>query len=228
MLLKEFMTRLTINIIGKTIDTGLQFVPRRYKNHFHENSLKPPLQVGAKINNWTYKELLSAESGIIHRYFYCPGPKKDAPVFLFLHGLIFDSRNFINQEKLSDTWQLIAYDFPESSEAYRGDMNDFRYLIDDFLDCLKIDTLYLCGVSFGGGIALRYSAAHIRRIKALVLVSSFVMNSSKYDRIKSRGIAKTLLKHPDYKIHWLIHTILKFSFSGKKNPLSPLKQMIHI
>ena len=220
------MTTIVMNIIGTAINTALLFVPSRYKTkNFNQVSFP---QAGETFNGWTYKEQVSNESGFTHRYYYHPGPDKNAPVFLFLHGLIFDGKNFLNASNLSQKWQLIAYDFPESTSFYRGDMSDFRFLLDDFLDNLKIDSIYLCGVSFGGGIATRYAASHARRVKALVLVSTFIMNATPIDRIKSRQMARVILKHPDYKLFWLMERVFNISFSGKNNPLSELRGMIKI
>lgn len=222
------MTRLTLKLIGTAFDLLLATLPYNNKRPTrNQSSLKSQIKQSA-TNGWIYKEITSPFSGCTHHYLYHPCPKNNAPPFLFLHGLVFDARNFINLHKLSDTWQLIAYDFPESSATYRGDMNDFHFLIDDFLDTLKIDTLYLCGVSFGGSIATRFTAAHSRRIKTLVLASSFVINSTTGDRIRSRELARFLLKHPDYKLHWLIQKILTLAFKGKNNPLSSLKSMIQM
>lgn len=228
MLITEIMTRLTLKLIGTAFDFLLAILPYKSKaSPQNPNSLKNQINKSAP-NGWIYKETTSPFSGCTHRYLYHPSKKNNAPPFVFLHGLVFDARNFINLHKLSDNWQLIAYDFPESTAIYRGDMNDFRFLIDDLLDTLKIDTLYLCGVSFGGSIATRFTAAHPRRIKALVLASSFIINSTPNDRIKSRELARFLLKHPDYKLHWLIQKILTLTLKGKKNPLSSLKKMIQV
>lgn len=227
MLINECMTKLTLNIIGTVVDLLLLASPQQNKQPVQSRNSQSSLYPGKKINGWICKEIKSPFSGCTHRYLYHPCPHKNAPVFLFLHGLVFDARNFLNLYKLADTWQLIAYDFPESSPIYRGDMNDFRFLIDDFLDTLKIDTLYLCGVSFGGGIALRYAASHARRIKSLVLASTFIINSRSVDRIKSRELALFLLKHPDHKLNWLIDKILNRALSGKRNPIASLKELIH-
>lgn len=228
MLLNQTMTRLTLNIIGTIIDLILMTIPYKYKSLQSDTKPVSAPPAESKIEDWIYKEIKSPFSGYTHRYLFHPGPSFNAPVFLFLHGLTFDARNFLNMRDLSDTWQLIAYDFPQSTNIYRGDMNDFQFLIDDFLDTLKIDTLHLCGVSFGSGIATRLAAAHPRRIKSLVLVSSFIINSNHLDRIKSRELARFLLKHPDYKLSWLIKKIMNRALSGKNNPLTPLKNMILI
>lgn len=227
MLFNEIMTEITINAIGMFIDLTLHLAPKNGVKKHELNCSQAP-SVGSTYEGWEYREIVSLDSGLAHRFFYYPGPSKDAPVFVFLHGLIFDGRNFINAKALGAKWQLIAYDFPESTSAYRGDMNDFRFLLDDFLDTLGIDTMFLCGVSFGGGIATRYAASHARRVKALILVSTFIMNALPTDRIKSRQLARILLKQPDYKLYWLLEKILSRSFKKHNNPLSNARDLVRI
>lgn len=225
MLIMKFMTKVTLRLIGTIFGLVLKFAPRNFQSACY-NASRP--EVGQKIDGWEYREVISPETGISHRYYYHPGPSKSAPVFLFLHGLFLDGRNFINVKDLSDSRQLIAYDFPDSSPFYRGDMSDFRYLLDDFLDTLKIDSLYLCGVSFGGGIATRFAASHGRRVKALILVSTFIMNSGPFDRIKSREMARFILKHPDFKLHWLIDNLFRLSLRGAGEPTNEIKKIIRV
>lgn len=226
MLLNEVMTKITINTISFLADLALHLTPAKQLNMSKFLGNAPV--VGSSFDGWEYKEIKSPDSGFTHRYFYYPGPSRDAPVFVFLHGLIFDGRNFINTKALGNKWQLVAYDFPESTNIYRGDMNDFRFLLDDFLDTIKKDTLYLCGVSFGGGIAARYAASHARRVRALILVSTFVMNALPSDRLKSRQLARILLKQPDNKLCWLLDKILSRAFCTKNTPLANAKSMVRI
>ncbi len=215
--LLKISLRTVLSLAPKSIDTNQVYSSGILFNDHHS----PP-------NNWQLREMYSKESGINHRYFYHPGPTSDAPVFLFLHGLFLDGRGFERMLSLSQRWQLIAYDFPESSQAYRGDLNDFKYLLDDFLDALKIDDIYLCGVSFGGIIALRYAASHARRIKALILISTFIVNLTHEDRIKSGEIAKTLLMHSDDKLRWMIKQLITFSFSNKQSSQNVVKAILRL
>jgi len=215
------MNTIGLNLLKIALRTIFWVVPKSSRYDSFAALKQTPLQDRCP-SGWQLREIFSEASGLTHRYYFHPGPAADSPVFLLLHGLFLDGRGFQKMHLLSNRWQLIAYDFPESSSAYRGDMNDFKYLIDDFLDTMKIDSLYLCGVSFGGGIALRYAASHIRRIRALVLVSTFVMNLTRDDRIKSREITKTLLDRTDGKLQWLISTLIGLS-SFRKNTMPTLR-----
>lgn len=224
---KIYMVKLLLLLFRMFLSVIFAVVPDKTKKN--KENLDGLSCINANLSGkWQILEVYSEYNKITHRYYYHPGPSPSSPVFLFLHGFAFNGRNFETIHTLSDTWQLIAYDFPESSPYYRGDMNDFRFLLDDFLDIMHIDELYLCGVSFGGGVALRYAASHVRRIKALVLVSSFIMNSTAIDRLRSREIARFLLKYPDYKISWLLKKILWITFLGKSNPMKPIQTLIKV
>ena len=224
------MNTLALNLLKIALRTILLVAPKTVRYGSHTSTTQTPPRA-ILHDDWQLREIYSKESGLTHRYYFHHGPAQDAPVFLMLHGLFMDGRVFENMHLLSQHWQLIAYDFPESSSSYRGDLNDFKYLLDDFLDTMKIDDLHLCGLSFGGGIALRYAASHVRRIKGLILVSTFVMNLTHDDRIKSREIAKTLLTQSDGKLQWLITAMIGLSGGKKKlfkkNSL-PLLRLKHI
>lgn len=224
------MNIIALTLLKIAIRTILLIVPKTVKNGAFVSPIKISYE-NSFPDGWQLREVYSEESGLTHRYYFHDGPAANAPVFLLLHGLFLDGRGFEKMHSLSQRWQLIAYDFPESSTAYRGDMNDFKYLLDDFLDTMKINDLYLCGVSFGGGIALRYAASHVRRIRALVLVSTFVMNLTHDDRIKSREITKTLLTRSDGKLQWLIATLIGLSGNSNgvfKSSIVPFLRLKHI
>jgi pimeloyl-ACP methyl ester carboxylesterase len=226
--LKYMLVKMGLAGLGIAIDSMMTFVPQsRYEPRVRKLTTQET-KTGPIRDGWELRERRSPVSGILHRYHYHPGPGPHAPAFLMLHGLILDGRNFMRMTPLGATYQLIAYDFPESGPMYRGDMNDFRYLLDDFLDMLKIDTFFLCGVSFGGGVAMRYAASHPRRIRALVLISTFVMNATPIDRLRSRSMASVILKHPDYRIYWLMEKALTLSFRGSRNPMRAAKDLVRI
>lgn len=54
----------------------------------------------------------------------------------------------------------------------RGTFDQFVRHLDDLLDARGVDAAILCGVSFGGLIALRYAAQRADRVRGLVLVST--------------------------------------------------------
>ena len=53
-----------------------------------------------------------------------------------------------------------------------GGFETFVRYVDNLMDAAKISTAVVCGVSFGGLIALRYAARRRERVRALILVST--------------------------------------------------------
>ena len=71
-------------------------------------------------------------------------------------------------DALAKDWRVIACSLPSEVRHF----DSFVAHIDDVLDSAGIQTAVLCGVSFGGFIALRYAARRPDRVRALILVSA--------------------------------------------------------
>jgi pimeloyl-ACP methyl ester carboxylesterase len=71
-------------------------------------------------------------------------------------------------DALAKDWRVIAASLPGTVR----DFDSFVEHIDGVLDEAGIRTAVVCGVSFGGFIALRYAARRPGRVRALVLVSA--------------------------------------------------------
>ena len=54
----------------------------------------------------------------------------------------------------------------------QGDFDQFIRHLDDLLDARGVSSAVLCGVSYGGLIALRYAARRSHRVRGLILVST--------------------------------------------------------
>jgi pimeloyl-ACP methyl ester carboxylesterase len=205
----------------------LKFLPNTFPYEKKRETFHIPV-AGWSRSGWVLKEILSPVTKIRHRYYINDSTKKDAPVFLFLHGLFLDGRNFLNLEGLNDTWTLIAYDFPERSDHYNGNMGDFNLILNDFLNCLKIGKIYLCGVSFGGGVSIKYTSLHTSRVQALVLASTFMMNATSSDFTKGIEMSRFILSYPDGKLYWLLDKLFKKVFNGKNNPMHGVLEIIYL
>jgi pimeloyl-ACP methyl ester carboxylesterase len=227
MLKEDYMTRVVFRFIQTFLNVYLKFLPDTFPYDKRRASFQIP-SVGWSKNGWILEEVLSPQTGEMHRYYINRSRKKNAPVFLFLHGLFLDGRNFSNVDALIDDWTLIAYDFPEKSTLYRGNMMDFSLLLSDLLTCLKIEKVYLCGVSFGGGVSVHFSAMNPSKVQALVLVSTFVMNASSSDLTKSREMCRFIVNHSDGKLYWLLDRLFKRVFSGKKNPMQGVLDIVYL
>ncbi len=163
---------------------------------------------GFDLKGWEYRTIDASLPGSVHRYYNFPGPRPDAPVFLFIHGLNLDGRNFVNLSSLASQYRLIAYDFPDRSPYYTGKLDDFSLLINDFLAREKITSVSVAGVSFGGIAAIHW-AAHTTQteIDKIILISSGVVGTNPEQQKRSRSTARLLENLKDYQVYWLIEKL---------------------
>ncbi len=76
---------------------------------------------------------------------------------------------------LSAHWRVVTGSLPGEPGEVRCSADGFDHLvahIDRMLDEAHLPTAVICGVSFGGLVALRYAACRGERVRALILVST--------------------------------------------------------
>jgi 3-oxoadipate enol-lactonase len=66
----------------------------------------------------------------------------------------------------------VAAPAPVNPSSNNGDFDLFVQHVDDMFDAAGISSAAICGVSFGGLIAVRYAARRSERVRALILVST--------------------------------------------------------
>jgi pimeloyl-ACP methyl ester carboxylesterase len=109
--------------------------------------------------------------------FYREAGPKDAPVLLLLHGLPSSSRMFQSLfERLSDTYHLIAPDYPGFGHSDWPDPKKFNYtfdhiarVMDDFTQTLGLTRYTLYMQDYGGPVGFRMILAHPERVEALIV-----------------------------------------------------------
>ncbi len=227
MLKENSMAKGLVRLVQVFLSMYIRFLPDTFPYEHKRTSYKIP-EEGWKLRGWQLKELISPDTNISHRFYIHQSKRKNAPVFLFLHGMFLDGRNFVNIDQLSDNWTLLAYDLPEKTPFYEGNMNNFVTILNDFLHCMKIEKLFLCGVSFGGGVSIKYAALNPERLLGLVLVSTFVMNGNSTDLTRSREMSRFILKYSDAKLYWLLDRLFRRVFNGKNNPMHQVLEILYI
>lgn len=78
-------------------------------------------------------------------------------------------------EALAKEWRVIPCSLPGEpggGAGVNGSFDSFVDRVDRVLDSAGVERAVLCGVSFGGLIALRYAATRPERTRALILVST--------------------------------------------------------
>jgi pimeloyl-ACP methyl ester carboxylesterase len=157
------------------------------------------------LHGWTFSQVTSSKTGLTHYYYECCSAMAARPVLLCLHGFNTDGAVFFNLKSLSDRYHIIAYNFPEKTSLYKGNIRDFTDILDDFCDVMSIDSLTLMGNSVGGGIALSYAVTtNSTVVQQLVLVSTTVFGATPQNQRQIRGMADKLLTYPDYKLYYLL------------------------
>lgn len=135
---------------------------------------------GYDLRGWQYTKTTSEKSGQTYYYYHLSSKKPDAPVFLLVHGLFLDGRTFINFGPLADDFDLVALELPHQSPFYRGKRADFPELLQDFIDTMGLESLYLGGVSLGGQIAMFYAEQNpASEILGLALISTDMVKTDR-------------------------------------------------
>ena len=207
------------------VRVGSLFVPSEEYQQKVE-SIVPMDQKLAKVDlgDWEYVSVPGRRLNVEHRYFRLSGQDTTKPALLFLHGLMLDGRTFHNLTDLRKKWRLLSYDFPESTQAYHGNLDDFVELVEDFAEAVDVQEADLMGVSFGAVVAVRLAAA-VRprlRIRSCILASTQIAGTTKASRRQSRRTHSFTSSLPDYKYYWLVEKILERTardYTGSKREI---------
>ena len=101
------------------------------------------------------------------------------PALVLLHGYVGDGFGTWAHElhALSDEFTVIAWDAPgfgssfDPPESYT--LADYADCLARFLMALHLDRPHVCGLSFGGGLAIELYRRHPHMLRSLVLVSAY-------------------------------------------------------
>jgi len=116
--------------------------------------------------------------------FYREAGPTDAPVILLLHGLPSSSRMFQPLlTRLSDSFHLVAPDYPGFGHSAWPDPKQFAYTFDhiaavmeDFTQALGLSRYTLYMQDYGGPVGFRMALAHPERIQALIVQDAVAHN----------------------------------------------------
>jgi len=116
--------------------------------------------------------------------FYREAGPKDAPTILLLHGLPSSSRMFQPLlTRLSDSYHLVAPDYPGYGHSDWPDPKQFAYtfdhiaaVMDDFTQALGLSRYTLYMQDYGGPVGFRMALAHPERVLALIVQDAVAHN----------------------------------------------------
>jgi pimeloyl-ACP methyl ester carboxylesterase len=155
-------------------------------------------------------------------------------VLVFLPGINIDGRIFLHLKDLSQYYELIVYEFSETSPLYQGELDDFVIILRDFLKELSLEQFNLVGTSFGGIISIRFYAQNKRdninlNINKLILISTSIIGTTKKDIRRSIKTVKIMKKLPDYKLYFIIEKIAgRIKIPEETDIYPPLSEIITI
>jgi pimeloyl-ACP methyl ester carboxylesterase len=149
---------------------------------------------GSDLKGWTYEKVISEKSRETYYYYHMASKKQGAPAFVLVHGMFLDGRTFLNFGSLASDFELISLELPHDSKYYSGHSPDFPKLLQDFLDTMSLERIYLGGVSLGGQIAMFYMEQDPKtQVDGLALISTDMVKSERELR-KAKRRAKGVLK----------------------------------
>jgi pimeloyl-ACP methyl ester carboxylesterase len=116
--------------------------------------------------------------------FYREAGPKDAPTILLLHGLPSSSRMFQPLlTRLSDSYHLVAPDYPGYGHSDWPDPKHFDYTFDhiasimhDFTLTVGLSRYTLYMQDYGGPVGFRMALAHPERVQALIVQDAVAHN----------------------------------------------------
>jgi pimeloyl-ACP methyl ester carboxylesterase len=103
----------------------------------------------------------------------------DGQPIVLLHGYVGDGLGTWSGEldALSDGYTVIAWDAPgfasSSDPPESFTLADYADCLAGFVKALDLDRPHVCGLSFGGGLALELYRRHPQVVRSLVLVSAY-------------------------------------------------------
>lgn len=109
--------------------------------------------------------------------FYREAGDKNAPTLLLLHGFPTSSHMYRNlMRELSDSYHLLALDYPGYGYSDQPSMEDYEYTFDNlagtvegFLDALNVKKYSLYLMDYGAPVGFRIAAKYPDRVETLII-----------------------------------------------------------
>jgi pimeloyl-ACP methyl ester carboxylesterase len=159
------------------------------------------------------------------------------PPLVLLHGFIADSRAWRRQiEEFSRDFDLIAWDAPgcgaSSDPGEDFSMAEFADCLAGLLGELGVEAAHLCGLSWGGTMALEFYRRHPARVRSLILADSYAgWTGSLGEEAAKERLARCLRESEmapgDWVPHWVPHAFSDGAPQGLLNELQTIMWDFH-
>ena len=156
--------------------------------------IQPPTQTQRKDRRMEHPTLYRTMRIDGLSIFYREAGPKDAPTLLLLHGLPSSSRMFEPLfARLSDSFHLVAPDYPGFGHSDWPDPKKFAYtfdhiaeIMDHFTEALGLSHYALYMQDYGGPVGFRMILAHPERAQALIVQDAVAHNTGLAENWKTR------------------------------------------
>jgi pimeloyl-ACP methyl ester carboxylesterase len=106
----------------------------------------------------------------------CIADEGQGEVILFVHGLSANLSCWIPViERLKNSYRCIAIDLPghggSEKNLKRYSLPLLTDIVEEVIDVLRVDSLFLCGHSLGGEVAIRYTLRRPEMVSKLILAA---------------------------------------------------------
>ncbi len=150
--------------------------------------------------------------------FYREAGDRSNPTILLLHGFPSSSHMYRNlMPKLSDSYHVVAPDYPGFGNSDQPDMNDFEYsfnhlslLIADFVDELNLKTFSIYVHDYGAPVGFRLAVKHPEKIEAII-----TQNGNAYEEglLSAWDPIRTYWEHPTKENKDKLRPLLEIDFT---------------
>jgi pimeloyl-ACP methyl ester carboxylesterase len=145
------------------------------------------------------------------------------PPLVLLHGGWSDSRARRPQlVSMADEFDVIAWDAPgcgcSNDPARPMDLGDYADVVAALMARLRVERASLCGLSFGGGLALAVYARHPQLVRSLVLAGAYAGWKSSLPPAEAQARVARMRAESDRPATEWIDDYLPSFFSGPPPP----------
>ena len=227
------MGRFTFGLTLLFLRIAVHFIPQqKYAAQIDELPDMDEKDRHADLHGWQRKRVAFTTGKGFHYFYHYPSEKEHAPALVLLHGMILDGKTFFGFNPLADEFNLFAYDFPEQSPHYRGSMEDFVWLLDDFAAACSLDSFHLCGVSFGGRTASYYCAHKVGpAVPNVVLIATPIPSQSRRQQALQKQLGEWFQRLNDPQLYWVMKRLSSMYLRGlsrrERRRIRPLIHMKH-
>jgi pimeloyl-ACP methyl ester carboxylesterase len=134
----------------------------------------------------------------------------DGPPLVLLHGAFADSRDWLPQlDSLSSDFTVVAWDAPGCGGSFDPPedigLAGYADCLAEFIEALGLTRPHVCGLSFGGGLAIELARQQRVVVRSLVLASAYAGWAGSLGREEVERRRAEFLENADRPLEDVVH-----------------------